>query len=601
MESNHDSALIIGIDFGTTFTGVAYESIKPGNQGQADITPQPITLWPAPQGTDFDTAKVPSQIAYTTRGATTWGQQASEKLAQEISWFKLLLLDEHDLPSHLSNSTHIQQARERMEKAGKDVVTLISDYLAKVWDHALRDITRARSRDFVNRPFHVVITVPAIWQDYAVQQMKLALKKAGVLNKRPGCADTTHAFVSEPEAAALAAIEGHKKYDTLKPGETFVVADLGGGTVDLISFRVHAIQPQIALEEIVEGEGALCGATFLDQAFLACLEKKLSKKKEKERSLKSWKQMHVLERNRIMDIVWEKGIKRKYYDGQPAQRIDLGAQGNRRPNLILEPDELNEVFDSVYKDISKLIGGQVEAIVNKTGKFIVMNGGFGRCEYIYRKLQEQYEDRIEILCERNDKPWTAVARGAVLSGAAHLNNQDRIHSHVSRYSYGWVKWEDFNHRVHDLDDHDVHELTGYSVAKDQMEWIILRGESVETRKPRVYEYERFFDIDEVGFVSFSEPLYRSNLSHPPRRLVENEAKEEHPNGGDEIADFQNHVIIDMETPVPVQALPRAGGKEFPHRKLIYRVDVNVSGASLVIKATSQGKNIGEKIISGLSE
>jgi hypothetical protein len=82
-----------------------------------------------------------------------------------------------------------------------------------------------------NRPFHVVITVSAIWQDYAVQRIKLALNQASILAKRPGCANNTHTFVSEPEAAALAVIEGHKKYDTLKPGETFVIADLGGGTV----------------------------------------------------------------------------------------------------------------------------------------------------------------------------------------------------------------------------------------------------------------------------------------------------------------------------------------------------------------------------------
>lgn len=46
--------------------------------------------------------------------------------------------------------------------------------------------------------------------------------------------------------------------------------------------------------------------------------------------------MHELERKRIIDIVWEKGIKRKYFDGQPEQRIDLGAQGNRRPEIILD-------------------------------------------------------------------------------------------------------------------------------------------------------------------------------------------------------------------------------------------------------------------------
>jgi hypothetical protein len=236
----------------------------------------------------------------------------------------------------------VREAGILIEKTGKDIVSIIADYLAKVWSYALEDITRARGRRFVStHRFHVVVTVSAIWQDYAVQRMRRALQQAGILNKRPGCNDTTLAFVSEPEAAVLAAIKGHVKYDTLKPEQTFVIADLGGGTVvsntsgpllksiillysvilesilntdwhlqDLISFKVIATQPKLVLEEIVEGEGALCGATFLDQAFLTHLQKKLLKeKKARAGSLKSWVQMHELDRTRIRGMAWESEIK----------------------------------------------------------------------------------------------------------------------------------------------------------------------------------------------------------------------------------------------------------------------------------------------------
>ncbi|KAI0457938.1 hypothetical protein F5B21DRAFT_512378 [Xylaria acuta] len=607
LQGNRNGVIVIGIDFGTTFTGVAYDYVKSGNQSPSDITPLPITLWPASGygEANADCPKVPSRIAYPLGGKMTWGQQASDEQGTAILWSKLLLLDEHDLQPHLGNSNHIKQARRSVGNTGKDIVTVISDYLSGVWEHALEVIIRARGRQFVGaHPFHVVVTVPAIWQDYAVQRMERALKKAGILNKRPGCPDTTHAFLSEPEAAALAAIYGHNKYDALEPGQTFVIADLGGGTVDLVSLRVKATQPQLVLEEVVEGEGALCGATFLDQAFLVCLEKKVQQKKQTDRNLKSWQQMHEEERKRIVDIVWEKGIKRNYYDGQPGHRIDLGAQGNRRPDVLLDPGDLNNIFDFVFGKISGLIEGQVKAMKKKTGnlpEFIVLNGGFGRCEYIYRKLHLQYENRIEILFEASDRPWTAVARGAVLSGAAHVNDQAQVQSHVSRYSYGWAKLEDFNHRIHDVEDLEMDELTGRCVARDQMEWIIMRGESVKTRSPRIYEYERYFEADEVGFVSFSEPIYRSSLRKPPKRMAENEGKELILNRRSEPAEFQELAIINMKTPVPVEQLPKRGGTGFPHRLLIYRVEVNVSGACLVIKATSLGKEIGEKIISGLSD
>ncbi|KAI1424734.1 hypothetical protein F5Y12DRAFT_796754 [Xylaria sp. FL1777] len=600
-----DSAIVIGIDFGTTFTGVAYSYIRAGSRGPGDINPVPITLWPAPSSNQAhsDTPKVPSQISYAPSDIITWGHQARDEQGG-ICWSKLLLLDEGNLQLHLKNSDHIKQARQRVQRAGKDAVTVISDFLVRVWAHALDIIIRAWGRQFVStHPFHVVVTVPAIWQDNEIQRMESALEKAGILDKRPGCVDTTHTFISEPEAAALTAIHAFDKRDVLKTGQAFIVADLGGGTVDLISFRAKSIQPNLVLEEVVEGEGGLCGATFLDQAFLTCIQNKVQQMKEKDKNLKSWRQLHELERKRIMNIVWEKGIKRKYYDGQPGQSIDLGAQGRRRPEVRLDSDDLNNIFDSVFDEILKLVEGQVKAISNKTGslpQFIVLTGGFGRCEYIYRKLSQQYEDRVEILLESNDRPWTAVARGAVLSGVAHMTKQDPVHSRVSRYSYGWTKWENFNHEIHDPDDHDIHELTGRPVARDQMEWIILRGESVTAHSSCIYEYERFFDADEVGFVSFSEPIYRSNLASPPKRLADNETKRNLNQPG-EPSEFQKHVIIDMRTPVPVEELPKRGGDEFPHRILIYKVEVNIFGASLMIKATSDGKKIGEKVILGLSE
>ncbi|KAI1299420.1 hypothetical protein F5Y03DRAFT_408771 [Xylaria venustula] len=608
-KTDHNGTIVIGIDFGTTFTGVAYSYIRADQRGSGNIPPVPITLWPTSRSSqaNSDSPKVPSSISYSPGGTTSWGHQTQDKNENReasISWFKLLLLDEKDLQPHLKNSDHVKQARERVQKSGKDALIVISDFLRKVWDHVLEVIIRAWGRQYVcNHPFHVVYTVPAIWQDREIQQMERVLGTAGILNKRLGCADTTHTFISEPEAAALTAIDGFNKLDALKVGQSFIVADLGGGTVDLISFRAKSTEPTLVLEEVVEGEGALCGATFLDQAFLNCIEKKMQRKKWRNRNLKLWAQLHERERKRIMEIDWEKGIKRTYYGEQSSYHIDLGAQGDLRPEIVLDKEDLNNIFDSVYDRISELVDGQVGAILKKTGdmpKFIVLTGGFGRCEYVYRALCQQYEGRIEILFEANDRPWTAVARGAVLSGLAHITNQGQIHSHVSRFSYGWLKWEDFDHHIHDFDDYESHELTGRPMARDQMEWIILRGESVEAQSSRKYAYERVFDIDEVGVLEFSEPLYRSNLACPPKRLAENETKDDS-NGLGESPEFREHIVIDMETPVPVERLPKRGGTEFPHRVLLYEVEVNISGSSLVISATSKGKRIGEKVVPGLSE
>jgi len=44
---------------------------------------------------------------------------------------------------------------------------------------------------------------------------------------------------------------------TLNPGDAFVVCDAGGGTVDLISYEVVALHPNLQLKELVPGSGKL--------------------------------------------------------------------------------------------------------------------------------------------------------------------------------------------------------------------------------------------------------------------------------------------------------------------------------------------------------
>ncbi|KAI1809249.1 hypothetical protein GGS20DRAFT_596836 [Poronia punctata] len=599
-DNNADGSLVVGIDFGTTFTGVAY--------GYGDNPPEPITLWPVAHHGEIesDTAKVPSRLAYSKKRTflskpvvTSWGQQAfNDKKA--ISWFKLLLLEKNDLPTHLENSGHLAMARKLLNETRESVITIIADYLSEVWKHVVDRIEKSRSQQFARtHPYHIVVTVPAIWQDYAIKKMEMALHQAGILAPRPQAGPTTWSFISEPEAAAIAAIEGHNKYETLRVGQTFVIADLGGGTVDLISFKVGAIKPRLLLDEVVEGEGGLCGATFLDQAFETYLEKKLRGFKVGKVSVTPWLEMHELDRQRIMNT-WEKGLKRSYYDGHPGLRIDLGTQGKLRPEVFLEPAELNEVFDSVYLDIEKLIKGQTNAILKKTRRvpeFIVLTGGFGRCPYVFQKLQELYGGAAtEVLSEENNKPWTAVSRGAVISGLRRTLNQATVRSHVSRYSYGWAKEEDFDHRIHDFADFCENDITGRPVARGQMEWIIRRGESIDTQKPRVYEYERWFDMDDFGIIEFAEPIFRSKLKSPPSRLAENIKEEDEPDS----SDFKEYVTIEMKTPVPVEKLLKRGKGDYVHRVLDYRVEVNISGASLVIKAISQDEQIGETTITGLS-
>lgn len=80
-----------------------------------------------------------------------------------------------------------------------------------------------------NTPFEFILTVPAIWSDLASQRTLEACKKAGGPFKNA----PIH-LISEPEAAAIFSLHGLDPHG-LSVGDSFVICDAGGGTVDLIS------------------------------------------------------------------------------------------------------------------------------------------------------------------------------------------------------------------------------------------------------------------------------------------------------------------------------------------------------------------------------
>jgi hypothetical protein len=105
--------------------------------------------------------------------------------AGPVRWFKLLLLREEDLSEELCQTESVICARKMLRTTGKSATDLIADYLRALWQHILETIHKARTASAVAAyTFQVVITVPAIWKDYARNGMEEAANKAGILEHR---------------------------------------------------------------------------------------------------------------------------------------------------------------------------------------------------------------------------------------------------------------------------------------------------------------------------------------------------------------------------------------------------------------------------------
>ena len=128
-------------------------------------------------------------------------------------------------------------------------------------------IVRRRSAQTSTIADYSKLTVPAVWTDAAQAKTRACAEKAGM-----GVGPALH-MISEPEAAAVHALHVSTSND-LKVGDNVILCDAGGGTCDLITYTLLALNPSLQVTEACPGSGSLCGGNFLNLRFKEFLEKK---------------------------------------------------------------------------------------------------------------------------------------------------------------------------------------------------------------------------------------------------------------------------------------------------------------------------------------
>lgn len=176
--------------------------------------------------------------------------------------------------------------------------------------------------------------------------------------------------------------------------------------------------------------GGLCGAIFVDEAFKEVLKKKFDKR---------WEKMEESSRRDLVFKEWEMHIKRKFSQNSkkgyelriPFECLlakEKRAAGSSVPKIEITPEDVKEAFDPVIDAIIHLIGGQVKSVKEKEGvnpkvkqnhtdfipvefiadpkmiQYIIMVGGFGRCKYLFDRVDQKFSSEIEVLQSKETKP-----------------------------------------------------------------------------------------------------------------------------------------------------------------------------------------------------
>ncbi|KAJ7584841.1 hypothetical protein C8J56DRAFT_949180 [Mycena floridula] len=461
-----EGKMSVSIDFGTTFSGVAYGSSRIA-AGQV----QQILNWPG----SFETfRKIPTCLLYDDQGRVlAWGLEAKNASpipgTTRCEWFKLFLE-----PHALRDESAVDPRLPHLPP-GKKAIDLIIDFLSCLWEYAKEQITRDLGAVADLDSADVWLTVPAAWDARGCEIMRDAAIHAGLVqSSRVG--DTTWRerlrIITEPEAAAIHCAhltDLHK----LKPSQNFIVCDAGGGTVDLAVYKIIGQMTSLEIAEISARSGANCGSLFLDLRFRGLVETLLA---DHPAHLDPASLAYFMHSFSETDKLAYGGIKD---DENMFHFTCFNVEDPNDPSVGLINGELSipgallrrEVFDPVVGQVLQLIEDQTSKAQQRIDALLLV-GGFAGSEYLKQRVEEQFSSRIRVIARPADAD-TATLRGAARYGLAR---RPLVSSVIAPRSYLMkVKLpadpEDWTKRPAYIRNNDA----GYPICENRLQYLVQKG------------------------------------------------------------------------------------------------------------------------------
>ncbi|XP_062602968.1 heat shock 70 kDa protein 12A-like [Saccostrea cucullata] len=366
--------------------------------------------------------------------------------------FKMLLYQRKDL----SLNTQIPDITGRKTLPAIIVFSSVIEFFS---NHLMSNLTHHFGSSFIEKKeIFWVLTVPAIWSLRAKCFMREAAEKAGIPANQLSIA-------LEPEAASVLCREkgayvlsndrigaGQKTLQPLEDNSTYLVVDMGGGTVDI---TLHHLLEGGGLRELYKASGGDFGGNQVNKKYLVFLEKLFGKdilEAVKQKHPSCWfemltnferKKRTIGEHNDHDRVVIgfpflfvEEYTKSKDHDFQ--ERINPLCYGE---DVEIKNDKLyikEKIFKSFFEGSLGKIKNCIETILEHGGNTdtILFVGGLAESPYLIKMLREHFSYSKVLVPE---DPSLAVLKGAVKFGL----NPTIIRSRICQYTYGFAKQKPF--------------------------------------------------------------------------------------------------------------------------------------------------------------
>ncbi|KAL3468953.1 hypothetical protein BJX99DRAFT_242456 [Aspergillus californicus] len=488
-------SIVVGIDFGTTFSGVAWAV-----EGSVDDV-EVLSSWPG--GGNRTSVKVPSTISYEG-DKIQWGYQIGP-LAEACRGIKLLL----DEDQHAAYTPSIE-SRSLLTQYGVNPVDAAADYIKQL----IREVKQVLGRRFAisaeAQSLQFILTVPAVWSDKAKDATLRAALAAGITAR-------DISLVSEPEAAALYALRAIQP-NSIAKGDVFTVCDAGGGTVDLISYQIKTLEP-LCLVEVTKGTGSVCGSMLLDYRFEDLLRDRMGydryqlfPQRSKEAAITYWQERVKPNYTGIFD---DDFADVDYFIPVPGTTDD--------PDIPIEDgfffltnEDVEAIFEPSVEEVENLVAQQMVDI-GKAGfsaKAIILVGGFGSSEYLFNRLRMAHP-KVTVMQPPN--AWSAVVSGAVHRGL----EGNKIESRIARRHYGtrYCTRYDPNRTYDSGCDKSWNELEEEYQMDNLVHWYIKKSSSISQHNPIRMSFYRAVRADNEASLIFHQRLIFCNDDDAPATIT----------------------------------------------------------------------------------
>ncbi|MEQ2279240.1 hypothetical protein AMECASPLE_007438 [Ameca splendens] len=485
-------SFIIAVDFGTAYSGYAFNITS--NEGEIEPI---LKMWGKEHG--LETPKTPTSILFDEDGEfmkfgyeaqaayiNMRGEEAKKHYFFEN--FKMALYGRK-----LTMDVTIKAAN------GKEMTALkvFTEALRFLKDDAMKTISfNAAGMTFLASDFTWVVTVPAIWDPSAKQFMREAATEAGIVTEKT---KDTLIIALEPEAASVwckklpsdGFITPNHSRESLdqSPGTQYIVADCGGGTIDI---TVHEVLEGGALKELHKASGNDLGGQTVDRKFKQFLREIFSDGvwEEYEENYPSEVQRMLHDFTRLKQVDEDIQITCPFNLGQLAQKKkDIerffecvkGAFWNEGSIKISK-----EKMRSFFKESLQGITRSLNEIFKKDFRieFILLVGGYAGSQILRQHITDQFVDKCKILCPF--RPQEAIVKGAVQFG----KNPEVVASRKSAFTYGIETSESFDESRHKAEKKFMAD--GCQMCSDVFMKLVSEGDDVgwdDIREHTLYAIE----------------------------------------------------------------------------------------------------------------